>query len=125
MQANSQDAVPFDRQDQLDKIVAGLIQGENVLAVYDAREGGTGFIGLTDRRVVIQDNSLAGGRSAVVSLPYSRINAVAFVADKSMFGKWNESSEITIFTGATSYSVAFRGADKAKHAHDLILWNLR
>lgn len=47
----------FDKQEQLDKILSGLLQGEKVIAVYDAIGAGTGFIEVTDRRLIIQDNS--------------------------------------------------------------------
>src|SRR5687768_12557866 len=50
-------AVMFDKQDQYDKIAANLLNGESILAVYDAIGAGTGFIGLTSLRVIIQDNS--------------------------------------------------------------------
>lgn len=80
----------FDKQEQYDRIVEGLLEGERVLFVYDATGAGTGFIGVTDRRVVIQDNSFVGKKVALTSVPYTRVNAVSFVSDKSMFGKVRE-----------------------------------
>ena len=79
-------AISFDKQDQVDKIQAGLLPGESIIAVYDSKGGGTGFIGLTNRRVVLQDNGFVGKRVALTSVPYSKINAVSFVSDKSMLG---------------------------------------
>jgi Type ISP C-terminal specificity domain len=64
--------IQFDKQDQLEKIQAGLMEGETLFAVYDGKGKGTGFIGLTDRRVIIQDNSFVGGKIALTSLPYKR-----------------------------------------------------
>jgi hypothetical protein len=55
--------VIFDKQEQLDKIRSGLMQGEEVLAVYDAIGAGTGFIGLTNKRVIIQDTHSSARRS--------------------------------------------------------------
>lgn len=112
----------FDRQDQFDKIQSGLLQGEEVIAVYDALGGGTGFIGLTNRRVIIQDNSFVGKRVALTSVPYGRVNAVSFVSDKSVFGKFASSSTLSISAGGKDYEVQFRGNDKALHAHNIILW---
>ncbi|MEJ7825512.1 MAG: PH domain-containing protein [Solirubrobacteraceae bacterium] len=114
-------AAIFDKQDQLDRIQAGLLQGETVLAVYDGKGAGTGFIGLTDRRVVLQDNSFVGKRMALTSIPYSRVNAVSFVSDKSMLGKFASSSSVALEVGGKTYEVEFRGEEKAKHAHDTIL----
>ncbi|MET0516871.1 MAG: PH domain-containing protein, partial [Nitrospiraceae bacterium] len=78
----------FDKQDQLQKITANLMQGETVIAVYDCIGAGTGFVGITDRRVIIQDNSFVGKKVALTSVPYSKINSVSFVSDKSMWGNW-------------------------------------
>jgi len=114
-------AATFDKQDQFDKVQAGLLQGETVLAVYDGKGAGTGFIGLTDRRVVLQDNSFAGKRMALTSIPYSKVNAVSFVSDKSMLGKFASSSSVALEVGEKTYEVEFRGEGKAKHAHDTIL----
>jgi hypothetical protein len=111
----------FDKQEQLDKITAGLLEGESVIAVYDCIGAGTGFVGLTDRRVILQDNSFVGKKTALTSLPYSRLQAVSFVSNKSMFGKAVSTSEIAVSAGGKEYECEFRGADKAKHAHDVIL----
>jgi hypothetical protein len=113
--------VQFDKQDQLEKIQAGLMEGETLFAVYDGKGVGTGFIGLTDRRVIIQDNSFVGGKSALTSLPYKRIQSVSYVADKSIFGKFATSSTVAIQVGVSTYEVEFRGDVKARHAHDVIL----
>lgn len=114
-------AISFDKQDQVDKIQAGLLPGESIIAVYDSKGGGTGFIGLTNRRMVLQDNGFVGKRVALTSVPYSKINAVSFVSDKSMLGKLASSSSIAVSVGSVTYEIEFRGEQKAKHAHDVIL----
>ncbi len=114
----------FDKQDQLDRIAANLLQGEFIIAVYDATGAGTGFIGLTNKRVIIQDNSFVGKKVALTSVPYSKINSVAFVSDQSMMGKFFSGSSISVSSGAKDYIVDLRGHEKAKHAHDVILWHL-
>src|SRR4051794_13991865 len=114
-------AIRFDKQEQVEKIRAGLLPDERIIAVYDGKGAGAGFIGLTDRRCVIQDNSFVGKKIALTSVPYSKINAVSFVSDKSMLGKFASSSSIAVSAGANTYEIEFRGEDKAKHAHDVIL----
>ncbi len=111
----------FDKRDQLEQIQSGLLPGEVLHAVFDAIGSGTGFIGVTDRRVILQDNSFAGKKSALTSVPYSRVNAVSFVSNKSMFGKFVSTSEIAVSAGGNVYEVEFRGHDKAKYVHDKIL----
>ena len=113
--------IQFDKQDQLSKIQSGLMEGEMLFAVYDGKGIGTGFIGLTDRRVIIQDNSFVGGKLALTSLPYKRIQSVSYVSDKSMFGKFATSSTVAISVGGLIHQVEFRGEEKARHAHDVIL----
>ncbi|MEU4606336.1 PH domain-containing protein [Kribbella sp. NPDC023972] len=114
----------FDKQEQLDKVAAGLLSNESVLAVYDGIGVGTGFIGLTDRRVIIQDNSFVGKKTALTSIPYRKVQSVSYLSDKSMFGKFASTSTIAIQAGGSTYEVQFRGVEKAAHAHNIILWNM-
>lgn len=111
----------FDKQDQYDRIRYGLMPGERIVAVYDCIGAGTGFVGLTDRRVVLQDNSFVGKKVALTSVPYSRVQAVSFVSNKSLLGKHASSSEVAILVGGTQHECEFRGHEKAKLVHDVIL----
>jgi hypothetical protein len=114
----------FDKQDQYERVKDGLLSGENVLAVYDCTGAGTGFVGLTDRRVVLQDNSFVGKKVALTSVPYSRVQAVSFVSNKSMLGKWSSTSEVAILVGGVQHECEFRGHEKAKLVHDVILQHI-
>jgi hypothetical protein len=113
----------FDRQDQLEKIRDGLLPGEEIEAVLDVKGGGTGFVGITSKRVIFQDNAWVVNSKAVVSIPYSRINTVAaedavgLLTGRGFFS----SSKIIITTSDGGRVFQFRGADKAHVAHDLIL----
>lgn len=113
--------IPHDRSEQLKLVQEGLLPGENVIAVYDAKGQGTGFIGLTDRRIVLQDNSLVGGKITLLSVPYKRIYSVGYVTDKSVLGQFNTPSTLAIQVGSHTHEVEFRGDEKAQHAHDVIL----
>jgi hypothetical protein len=112
-----------DKADQLQKITANLLQGETVIAVYDCIGAGTGFVGITDRRVIVQDNSFVGKKTALTSIPYTKVNAVSFVSDKSMWG-FASTSSISISAGGRQYLADFRGEQKAKHVHDVVLWHM-
>jgi hypothetical protein len=114
----------FDRPEQLNAIVSGLMQGETLIAVYDAIGVGTGFIGLTSKRVILQDNSFVGKKTALTSVPYRNVTAVSFVSDKSIFGKWASTSSISISVGVRDYPVDFRGEEKARHVHEIVLWHI-
>jgi hypothetical protein len=116
--------VIHDRAEQLDQINAGLLQGEIVFAVYDCIGVGTGFVGITNMRVILQDKSFVGNKLAIVSVPYKNIRSVSMLSNKSMLGRYASTSSIGIDTGGNIKEADFRGDDKARHAHDLILWNV-
>jgi hypothetical protein len=113
----------YDKKDQYDKIVSGLIPGEQCEAVFDMKGGGTGFIGITNKRVIVYDKAFMRKMKAVVSIPYSRVNSLAAQDDtglltgRGFFG----SSVLVLNTSHGEYEFEFRGADKAHQAHDMIL----
>ncbi|MQA86309.1 MAG: PH domain-containing protein [Streptosporangiales bacterium] len=111
----------FDRREQLRQIESGLLEGEQVIAVYDAIGAGTGFIGLTDRRVIVQDKSFVGKRVAITSIPYTKITGVSVVSNKSWVGSFFSTGTIAIHVGTQTYEVEFRGSEKSQHVHNVIL----
>jgi hypothetical protein len=114
----------FDRKDQLDRIAGGLIDGETLYAVYDMRGGSTGFVGLTDRRVITQDENRWGQKKRMlVSIPYGHI---AMVASKDEGGIMRKTSELTIVcSNGVVYEFPFRSPDKAQRAYAVIIEHLR
>ena len=118
--------VLYDRDEQLEKVEGGLIPGERLLAVFDLKGGGTGFVGITDRRLVVQDNAFMRRMKAIVSIPYSRIHTVAAEDESGLLtgrGFW-ASSTLVVSTSASEHELEFRSAEKAHAAHDLILRHL-
>ena len=111
----------YDRKEQFQQIQSGLLNGEQIIAVYDAIGTGTGFIGVTDRRVIIQDRSFVGKRFAITSIPYAKITSVSVVSNKSWGGSFFSTGAIAIHVGAHTYEVEFRGAEKSHHVHNVIL----
>jgi hypothetical protein len=113
--------VRYDRQEQLNQIKSGLLPNETIIAVYDAVGVGTGFIGLTDKRVILQDRSFVGKRVAITSIPYAKVTAVSVVSNKSWAGQFFSSGAIAIHVGTHTYEVELRGVDKTQHVHNVIL----
>ncbi len=113
----------FDKQDQLLKIQAGLLPGEQVEAVFDMKGGGTGFVGITNRRVIVHDKAFMRKMKAIVSIPYSRIHTIAAEDESGLLtGRgFFASSKLMITTSHGEVEMEFRGADKAHIAHDMIL----
>ncbi|WP_433336871.1 PH domain-containing protein [Spirillospora sp. CA-294931] len=113
--------IPHDRGGQLKQIESGLLPGEQIIAVYDAIGAGTGFIGLTNRRVIVQDKSFVGKKVAITSVPYSKITSVSVLSNKSWAGSYFSTGSIAIHVGTHTYEVEFRGDHKSHHVHNVIL----
>ena len=113
--------VIYDNKGQLQQIQSGLLEGEQIIAVYDAVGAGTGFLGLTNRRVIIQDKSFVGKRVAITSIPYARVSSVSVVSNKSWAGQFFSTGIIAITVGQHIYEVEFRGSEKTHHVHNVIL----
>ena len=67
----------YDNETQYRQIVAYLLPGETLYAVYDCKGIGTGFVGITDRRLIIlrsgdHRKETDDGLSAVSEYPRSR-----------------------------------------------------
>ena len=118
--------VVFDKKDQLEKIEAALLPGEELQAVFDMKGGGTGFLGITSKRVIVYDKAFLRKMKAIVSIPYSRIQTIAAEDDSGLFtGRgFFASSKLVLTTSHAEFEFEFRGADKAHLAHELILQHL-
>lgn len=116
--------VVFDKKDQLDKIQSALLPGETVEAVFDMKGGGTGFVGITNKRVIVYDKAFLRKMKAVVSIPYSRITTIAAEDESGLFtgrGFFGSSKVLLSISGHAEFEFDFRGSDKAHVAHNLIL----
>ncbi|WP_298980656.1 PH domain-containing protein [Caldilinea sp.] len=109
--------VIFDNESQYKRIAAYILPGETLYAVYDCKGGGTGFVGITDRRIIFYDQGILFKKKAMVSIPYNQVIGVAAADEGIIF----QSSQITLITGAGSFSFEFRGVDKAQWAYRFIL----
>lgn len=107
----------FDKKDQLDRVKAYLIGGESIYAVFDCKGGGTGFVGITDQRVIFYDQAFFTKMKSMVSIPYNRVIGIASADEGMIFAK----STITLLTSAGNYSFEFRGGDKAHAAYSYIM----
>ncbi len=108
----------YDIKNQYDRVVPYLIQSECLVAVLDCKGGGTGFVGLTDRRVIFYDqNGLINKTKSMVSIPYNQVIAVSSEDEGTFF----KSSTITLITAAGKFSFEFRGGDKAHRAYVYIM----
>ena len=116
-QAPAAPKILFDRQDQLQRVQAYVIPGETLVAVFDCKGAGTGFVGFTDQRLIFYDQTFLTNKKSMVSIPYNNIVAVASVDE----GMILTTSEITLLTAAGRFTFQFRGSDKAHMAYRYIM----
>jgi hypothetical protein len=110
----------YDVENQLKRIQSYLIPNENLYAVFDCKGGGTGFVGITDRRVIFYDQGVFAKKKSMISIPYNQIIGIASIDEGLIF----QTSEITLITAAGKFAFEFRGGDKAHKAYAYIMTQL-
>jgi hypothetical protein len=108
----------YDKQAQYERIKAYGVPAEKLFAVYDCKGAGTGFVGITDQRVIFYDQGTLLKKKMMISIPY---NQVIGIASRDEGGVLFKTSEITLITAAGNFSFEFRGADKAHKAYQYIM----
>lgn len=115
-------SVDFDNKSQLERIQTGLVPGESLYAVYDMRGGETGFVGITDKRLILQNEGYIRKRKHIISIPYGHISMVASADEGRMI---RASSDLTIITsGGQTFEMQFRSGEKAERAYTYIIQHL-
>lgn len=107
----------YDNEGQYKRIAAYAIPGETIFAVFDCKGSGTGFVGITDQRVIFYDQGVLLKRKSMVSIPYHQVIGVASGDEGVIF----HTSDLTLITAAGRFSFEFRGSDKAHSAYRFIL----
>ncbi len=111
--------VIFDKQDQYDQILPWLLDGEELFCVFDCKGAGTGFIAVTDKRLMFYDKAFLRKRKALTSIPYGRVTSVSSVDEgRGLFGT---TSILVVKTGPEEHEFDFRGGEKARTAYHLIM----
>lgn len=114
----------FDKKEQLAKIEDICLPDEVIRAVFDLKGAGSGFVGITDKRIIFYDKAFLKKQKAMVSIPYSRITSVGSEDNKGFLVRrgFLVSDELTICAqGMEPKVLEFRGGDKAHLAHRLIM----
>jgi hypothetical protein len=116
----------YDRKEQYDKIKAALLPNEIIEYVFDMKGGGTGFLGVTDKRIIFYDKAFLLKMKAVVSVPYSQVQSLAAEDESGLLAGrgFFSSSHLIVNTAHGTFEFEFRGADKAHMAHNMIMAHL-
>jgi hypothetical protein len=118
---NTDDAF-YDLKDQLEQIEPWVLPNETLHAVFDCKGAGTGFVAITNKRLMFYDKAFARKRKALTSIPFNKITAVSSV-DQGR-GLFRSTSELVVKTGSEEFEFEFRGGDKAQRAYQLIMTEL-
>ena len=113
-----------DKKDQLEKIEGVCLPNETIRAVFDMKGIGTGFLGITDKRIIYYDKAFLKSKKALVSIPYTCISAVASEDNKGFLIKRGFFTSDTLIInpiGMEPKLFEFRGGDKAHQAHNIIM----
>ena len=112
----------YDKKEQYDQVVPWIIPNEKLFAVFDCKGAGTGFVAITNKRVIFYDKAFMKKRKALTSVPFNKITAVSSVDEgRGLFGA---TSELVIKTGSEEFEFEFRGGEKAQNAYRLIMAEL-
>lgn len=113
-----------DKKEQLEKIEGVCLPGETIRAVFDLKGRGTGFLGLTDKRIIYYDKAFLKNKKALVSIPHDRIASVASEDNSGFIIRrgFLVSDTLTIQPiGLEAKTFEFRGGEKAHMAHNIIM----
>ena len=114
----------FDKRDQLDKIQSLVIEGEVLYAVYDMKGGGTGFMGISDLRLIFMDESFFRKSKALVTVPFTQITAIGVEDSGRSLNPFAATSKLFVTAGTREWEFEFRSNEKAHKAYKLIMSNL-
>ena len=118
------DDMLVDKKEQLEKIDGVCLPDEMIRAVFDMKGRCTGFMGITNKRIIYYDKEFMKGKKALVSIPYNRIASVASEDSKGFLIRsgFFVSDTLTINPiGLGPKVFEFRGGDKAHEAHNIIM----
>jgi len=94
--------------------VAGLLyQGEFLIQTVGTA---LDFVALTNERIIFVDRTVFGKKKAIISIPYSKIDAITW--EKGSF--WSGMSRLEIVTRAKTYELSFRKETNVQGFYQLL-----
>ncbi len=104
---------PSIEADPAQGIRSYIIPGETLYATYSCTGPNIDIVGITDQRVIFQDQAIVRDKVQIVSLPYNHIIAVASAVP-----------EITLLTPIGNFTFAFHDRDKADWVYRFVMHQL-
>ncbi len=121
--ASGHHQVAYDNRKQMEQLLPYIRPHETLMAVFDMRGGGTGFLGITNKRLIVYDKAFFGKRTAMVTIPFNKVSRIASEDDAGGMFSVNtfRSSKLVVWAGSESYEFEFRGVDKAHRAYEMMV----
>jgi hypothetical protein len=116
------DGTIVDSRAQYESVRGALLSGETLDAVFDVKGAGTSVFGISSRRLILGDRAAASGLGHLTSVPYSRVYWLHCEAGGGLLG--GGSSKLLVEIAGSKIELEFKGREKARQAHDLILRRL-
>lgn len=117
----AQSPVVDDRTD-LTVIYDSLFDGEALDGVYRGCEDGVRLLAVTNRRLMMVENTSCDDRRALTSVPYGRVTSVSYLASGDECVA--HSTTVGIKVLSTLYELGCRAEEEARELHDLVAWHL-
>ena len=116
--------VEFDKEDQLQCVLACVLPSEILFGVYDVVGSGPAFVGITDKRLMLGFRVGGWGKVATLeSLPYSRIKSVA--CNVSLRPPFTIDKVLVFVTGEHEFHVLdLKPTEKARRVYATIMGQL-
>ncbi|TMB68981.1 MAG: hypothetical protein E6J43_05230 [Chloroflexi bacterium] len=114
--------VMYDNRGQYEQLQPWILPDETLHAVFDCKGWQTGFLGITDKRLLFYNKEFMRKRKALVSVPFNKITSVGSIDEGRGALGWGSHSLLVVRAGAgEDYEFEFRGGDKAQRAYQLIM----
>ncbi len=87
--------------------------------MFDLKGAGTGFVAITNKRLMLYDKVFLGKRKALTSVPFNQVSSVSSLDQgRGLFGA---TSELVVKAGTEVFEFEFRGGDKAQQAYRMMM----
>jgi hypothetical protein len=113
-----------DDRPEMKVIYGSLFDNEQLDGVWRGCEVGIRLLAVTNRRLIMVENTSFEDRLALTSVPLSRVTSCSYLASSSADRWVGETTAVGIRVLGMHYEVVCRTEDEARELHDLIAWNL-
>ena len=97
-----------------------VFNGESVDGVFRGQPGGVRLLAVTNKRLMVLDESAFEDRTALISIPLKGVSGVAFLAGP---GEEMETTNVVgIMMMGGKHEVICGSEDEARQLHDMLIW---